>query len=77
MVITRIFNAPGELVFKVWTGPKHVAQWWGLKGFTTQVTKLDLRPGGKWCYSGLEEELDSSAHEGSRCGDGKSFWIEP
>ncbi len=43
IVIIRIFNASSELVFKVWTGPKHVAQWWGLKDFTTQVTKLDLR----------------------------------
>lgn len=50
IVITRIFNAPRELVFKVWTDPKHVAQWWGPKGFTTKVTELDLRPGGRWRY---------------------------
>ncbi|MEH2155173.1 SRPBCC domain-containing protein [Nostoc sp.] len=50
IVITRIFNAPRELVFQVWTDPKHVAQWWGPKGFTTRVTELDLRPGGKWRY---------------------------
>lgn len=30
--------------------PKHVVQWWGPKGFTTRVTELDLRPGGKWRY---------------------------
>jgi uncharacterized protein YndB with AHSA1/START domain len=50
IVITRVFNAPCKLVFKVWTDPKHVAQWWGPKGFTTRVTELDLRPGGKWRY---------------------------
>ncbi|MEH2251948.1 SRPBCC domain-containing protein [Nostoc sp.] len=50
IVITRVFNAPCELVFKAWTDPKHVAQWWGPKGFTTRVTELDLRPGGKWRY---------------------------
>lgn len=50
IVITRIFNAPRELVFKVWTDPAHVAQWWGPKGFTTTVTELDLHPGGKWRY---------------------------
>ncbi|MEH2105139.1 SRPBCC domain-containing protein [Nostoc sp.] len=50
IVITRIFNAPRELVFQVWTDPKHIAQWWGPKGFTTRVTELDLRPGGKWRY---------------------------
>lgn len=31
IVITRVFNAPRELVFKAWTDPKHVAQWWGRK----------------------------------------------
>ncbi|MBD2102334.1 SRPBCC domain-containing protein [Leptolyngbya sp. FACHB-261] len=50
IVITRVFNAPRELVFKAWTDPKHVAQWWGPKGFTTRVTEMDLRPGGKSRY---------------------------
>lgn len=50
IVITRIFNAPRKLVFEVWTQPEHVAQWWGPKGFTTRVTEIDLRPGGKWRY---------------------------
>jgi uncharacterized protein YndB with AHSA1/START domain len=50
IVITRVFNAPRELVFKAWTEPEHVAQWWGPKGFTTRITELDLRPGGKWRY---------------------------
>lgn len=50
IVITRIFNAPRELVFKAWTDPQHIAQWWGPKGFTTRVTEMELRPGGQWCY---------------------------
>ncbi|MEP0850383.1 SRPBCC domain-containing protein [Funiculus sociatus GB1-A4] len=38
-------------MFKAWTDPKHVAQWWGPKGFTTKVIyPLDLRPGGKSRY---------------------------
>jgi uncharacterized protein YndB with AHSA1/START domain len=48
--IARIFNAPRELVFKAWTEPKHIEQWWGPKGFTTRVTELDLRPGGQSRY---------------------------
>jgi uncharacterized protein YndB with AHSA1/START domain len=44
--ITRVFDAPRELVFKMWTDPKHVAQWWGPGGFTNPVCELDLRPGG-------------------------------
>jgi uncharacterized protein YndB with AHSA1/START domain len=34
LVITRVFDAPRELVFKAWTDPKRVAQWWGPHGFT-------------------------------------------
>jgi uncharacterized protein YndB with AHSA1/START domain len=43
---TRVFDAPRELVFKVWTDPKHVAQWWGPTGFTNPRCELDVRPGG-------------------------------
>ena len=46
LVLTRAFDAPRELVFKVWTDPKHVARWWGPRGFTNPVCELDLRPGG-------------------------------
>jgi uncharacterized protein YndB with AHSA1/START domain len=33
LVLTRVFDAPREVVFKVWTDPKHVARWWGPRGF--------------------------------------------
>jgi len=45
-VLTRVIDAPRELVFKAWTDPKHVAQWWGPRGFSNPVCELDLRPGG-------------------------------
>ncbi len=48
LTMTRIFDAPRELVFKAWTNPEHVAQWWGPKGFTNPVCELDVRPGGAW-----------------------------
>ena len=48
MVITRIFDAPRELVWKAWTDPKYVMQWWGPKGFTAPVCKIDFRVGGKY-----------------------------
>jgi len=44
-VITREFDAPRELVFKAWTDPKHLAQWWGPRGFTNPVCEWDARPG--------------------------------
>ncbi len=47
MVVTRIFDAPRELVWRAWTDPKYVMQWWGPKGFTAPVCKMDFRVGGK------------------------------
>ena len=47
MVITRIFDAPRELVWKAWTEPKYFMQWWGPKGFTAPVCQMDFRVGGK------------------------------
>ena len=48
IVITRLIDAPRELVFTAWTNPDHVAHWWGPKGFTTTIHEMDLRPGGVW-----------------------------
>ena len=48
MVVTRVFDAPRELVWKAWTDPKFVAQWWGPKGCTAPVCKIDFRVGGKF-----------------------------
>jgi uncharacterized protein YndB with AHSA1/START domain len=47
-VITRVFRAPRPLVFKVWTEPHYVAQWWGIEGATNPECELDLRSGGQW-----------------------------
>jgi uncharacterized protein YndB with AHSA1/START domain len=48
LVITRIFDAPRDLVFKCWTDPEHMAKWFGPKGFTSTVLKNDLRPSGAY-----------------------------
>lgn len=48
LVITRIFNAPRDLVFKAWTDPAHAARWSGPRGFTAPHLEQDLRPGGTW-----------------------------
>lgn len=44
--ISRVYDAPRELVFKVWTDPKHLAEWWGPAGFTNPVCEIDVRAGG-------------------------------
>jgi uncharacterized protein YndB with AHSA1/START domain len=48
MVITRIFDATRELVWKAWTEPEYVMQWWGPKGFTSPHCEIDFRVGGKF-----------------------------
>lgn len=46
--ITRIFNAPVELVWKAWTEPEHIENWWGPNDFTSTIHKMDFQVGGEW-----------------------------
>lgn len=48
---TRVFDAPRELVFDMWTSPAHISNWWGPRGFTTTTKQMDLRPGGRWLFT--------------------------
>jgi len=61
IVITRVFDAPRDRVFKAWTEPERVMRWWGPDGFTTPVCKIDLRPGGVF-------------HNCMRSPEGRDFW---
>lgn len=48
--IERVFDAPPQLVWKVWTTPELIMQWWGPEPFTSPICKVDLRVGGKYLY---------------------------
>lgn len=61
LVITRVFDAPRQLVWKAWTDPKRIMRWFGPRGFTTPVYKMDLRVGGKYLSA-------------MRSPDGQDFW---
>jgi uncharacterized protein YndB with AHSA1/START domain len=61
IVITRVFDAPRDVVWKAWTEPGRLAEWWGPHGFTTPVCTIDLRPGG-------------SFHSCMRSPDGQDYW---
>jgi uncharacterized protein YndB with AHSA1/START domain len=49
-VITRVFDAPRELLWKAWTDPKLLAEWWGPACFTTSICEMDVRPGGAYRF---------------------------
>jgi len=48
--ITRVFDAPRELVFEAWTRPEHLSRWWGCDDMTMTTCEMDVRPGGAWRY---------------------------
>ena len=62
LVITRVFDAPRELVWKAWTNPEYVMQWWGPTCFTLSACKIDLRVGGQYLY-------------GMKSPDGAVYWL--
>ena len=50
IVFERVFEAPRDLVWRVYTDPTHIERWRGTHGSTTEVLAMDLRPGGSWHY---------------------------
>ena len=50
ITMTRVFDAPRELVFHAHIDPQHVPHWWGQRGSTTIVDTMDVRPGGAWRF---------------------------
>jgi uncharacterized protein YndB with AHSA1/START domain len=51
LVISRILNAPIELVWKAWTEPDQVKRWWGPKDYTSPACTIDLREGGRYLFT--------------------------
>jgi uncharacterized protein YndB with AHSA1/START domain len=64
IVITRIFDAPRELVFKAVTDPNLIPQWWGPRRFETTVSKMDVRQGGVWRFVQRDPEGNEYAFNG-------------
>lgn len=50
IVITRLFNHPREKVFKAWTNPDHIGEWWGPRGFSTTTRTINFQRGGTWNF---------------------------
>jgi uncharacterized protein YndB with AHSA1/START domain len=63
IVSSRIFNAPRELVFRAWSDPGHLKNWWGPAGFTNTFNEFDFRVGGKWSFIMHGPEKGNYANE--------------
>ena len=50
LVLERVFDAPRELVFRMFGDSEHLKHWWGPRGWELPVSRLDFRPGGSWHY---------------------------
>jgi uncharacterized protein YndB with AHSA1/START domain len=64
LLITREFDAPRELVFKVITDPELLPQWWGPRYLSTEVDKMDMRPGSQWRFIQRDTEGREYAFSG-------------
>ena len=62
--MTRVFDAPRDLVFKTMTDPNLIPQWWGSKRLTTTVDMMDVRPGGVWRFVQLGPDGNEYAFNG-------------
>jgi len=50
IVMERVFDAPRDLVWKLWTDPQMIPKWWGPVKYKTVVDKMDFRVGGQWRF---------------------------
>ena len=64
IVITRVFDASRELVFKTSMDPNLIPKWWGPRSLTTTVDKMDVRPGGVWRYVQRDSDGNEFAFHG-------------
>jgi uncharacterized protein YndB with AHSA1/START domain len=64
VVITHVFDAPRETVWKVYTDPSLIPEWWGPRGLTTVVDRMDAKAGGAWRYVQHDEEGNEHAFSG-------------
>ncbi|MBC7872398.1 MAG: SRPBCC domain-containing protein [Ferruginibacter sp.] len=50
LIISRLINAPRELVFEAWTRPEHLVHWYGPDGFTLTNHEIEVKAGGVWKF---------------------------
>ena len=63
-VMSRVFDAPRERVWRIYTDPNMIPKWWGPRRLTTIVEKMDVRVGGGWRYVQKDEQGNEFAFRG-------------
>jgi uncharacterized protein YndB with AHSA1/START domain len=63
--VERVFDAPRDRVFAVYTDPSLVPEWWGPRGTTTVVDVMDVRAGGSWRFIGRDSDGSETAFRGT------------
>jgi uncharacterized protein YndB with AHSA1/START domain len=58
ITITRVYEAPRELVWKAWTEPERLARWWGKRGWSTPLSSvtMDVKPGGVFRLNSISDD---------------------
>ena len=56
VVMTREFHASPDVLFRAYTEPELISQWWGPRRFATKVDRFDLRHGGEWRYLNVDDD---------------------
>src|SRR3712207_6182333 len=64
IAMSRVFDAPRELVFQAYTDPVHIPHWWGQRSSTTIIDTFDVRPGGAWRFIERDPEGNEYAFRG-------------
>lgn len=88
VVVSRVLNAPRELVWEAWTDPQHIVNWWGPNDFITTVEQMDFRVGGIWLHTmthidgtrypnhSIFKEIKYPSKIVYDHGDGEKIWFE-
>jgi uncharacterized protein YndB with AHSA1/START domain len=64
IIVTQVFDAPREKMWKAATDPKYIPQWWGPRNLITTIDKLDLKPGGAWRFVQRDPKGEEFAFRG-------------
>jgi len=64
IILTRVFDAPRDLVFRTYTDPSTISEWWGPRSMSTTVDRMEVKKGGVWRFVQRGKDGTEHAHNG-------------